>query len=166
MPDVWPAGSRIVALNGVPRQILLPSAARGLERHYRYGPAKRPLGDASFRHAVRTFQGNGLRPYPVAHLRARVTAAGREISWIRCSRIDGDLWAAGDIPLGEDSESYLLRITQNGMTRRTVALGTPQWTYDAAQIATDTGGAPYRLEVAQVSARFGAGPFSALVLQG
>lgn len=166
VPAVWPAGSRIVALDGVPGQITLPSAARGLERHYRYGPAKRPLGDASFRHAVLTFQGNGLRPYPVAHLRARATPTGRDVSWIRCSRIDGDIWGAGDIPLGEDSESYLLRITQKGVTRREVALGAPGWTYDAAQIAADTGGAPYRLEVAQVSARFGAGPFSALVLQG
>lgn len=167
VPETWPAGSRIVALDGVPDQITIPSAARGNARHYRYGPAKRPITDASFRHVELTFQGNGLRPYPVAHLRAPQDGTGaRDVSWIRCSRIDGDLWSAGDIPLGEESETYLLRVTQNGILRREEVLTSPVWRYEAAQIAVETGSAPYRLEVAQVSARFGPGPFTALVLQG
>lgn len=166
VPNVWPAGSWIVALDGVPGQITLPSATRGQERHYRFGPAKQPMTHPSFRHTALAFQGNGLRPYPVAHLQASATGAGRNVSWIRCSRIDGDLWADGEIPLGEDSESYIVQVSQDGVIRRQETVSSPVWAYDAAQIAADTGGAPYRLEVAQVSARYGAGPFSALVLQG
>ena len=71
MPDIWPVGSRLVLLDGVPRQIGLPQAARGLERHYRYGPARRPVGDPSWRHEARAFAGIGLRPYAPAHLAAR-----------------------------------------------------------------------------------------------
>lgn len=166
IPDVWPVGSRIVILDGVAEQITLPSASRGNARHFRYGPAKRPLSDASFKYATFTFQGNGLRPYPVAHLRAKRVATGFDVSWIRCSRIDGDIWSQGDIPLGEESENYLIRIIQNGIIRRTETVTTTSWKYDAAKMAVEVGGLPFRLEVAQVSARFGPGLVVPMTLQG
>ncbi len=165
MPDIWPAGSRVVVLNGVPAQITLPTATRGTARHFRYGPAKRPIADPSFRYSVSTFKGNGLRPYPVAHLRAVPSVAGLDVSWIRCSRIDGDIWPDGDIPLGEESESYVVRIIQDGVLRREETLSATTWAYDAATLAGEVGSAPYRVEVAQVSSRFGAGPFVAQTLQ-
>lgn len=161
MPDLWPAGSKVVLLDGRVDQMVLPSRARGLDRHIRYGPARRPLGDASFRYRVDSFAGNGLRPYPVAHLRLRREAEGLQMSWIRCSRIDGDLWADGDIPLGEAAELYQIRVIRDGIARRNVTVTAPQWHYPAAQIAADHGGAPFRVEVAQVSDRFGPGPFTA-----
>lgn len=166
IPDVWPVGSRIVILDGVAEQITLPSASRGNARHFRYGPAKRPFSDASFKYATFTFQGNGLRPYPVAHLRAKRVATGFDVSWIRCSRIDGDIWSQGDIPLGEESENYLIRIIQSGIIRRTETVTTTSWKYDAANMAVEVGGLPFRLEVAQVSARFGPGLVVPMTLQG
>ncbi|MDX8349666.1 glycoside hydrolase TIM-barrel-like domain-containing protein [Cognatiyoonia sp. IB215446] len=165
MPDVWPVGSRVVLLDGVPAQITLPSAARGITRHFRYGPAKRPMSDESFLYASFAFQGNGLRPYPVAHLRAKDGVAGLDVSWIRCGRIDGDVWTDGEIPLGEDEELYRVRIIQDGVTRRSETVTMPGWTYAAGDLAAEVGSAPYRLEVAQVSARFGEGLWSALVMQ-
>ncbi|MDO6589712.1 host specificity protein [Loktanella sp. D2R18] len=165
MPDVWPDGSRVVVMDGAPTQIAIPSALRGLPRHFRYGPAKRPLTDASFRYAEHTFQGNGLRPYPVAYLRAQAGVSGTDLSWIRCSRIDGDIWADGEIPLGEDTESYQVRIMQDGITKRTETSATPAWSYPDATRISEVGALPYRIEVAQVSARFGAGPFVGVNLQ-
>ncbi len=159
MPDLWPAGSHVVLLDAAPRQINLPAAARGTERHIRYGPAQQPITDTSYRYATHAFAGNGLRPYPVTHLRGVETAAGLDLSWIRCSRIDGDLWADGDIPLGEDAEAYRVRVTQGGALRREDVVSSPTWHYTAADIAAETGGASYQVAVAQVSARYGAGPF-------
>lgn len=157
MPASWPAGSRLVLLNSVPKQIAIPTAARGIARHYRYGPAKQPISDPSFRYQTRAFAGNGLRPYPVAHLRAQNTDGGVAVSWIRCSRIDGDIWADGDIPLGEESEAYRVRVLKSGSVKREVIVTEPAWTYPAAQLSSDIGYGFYTIEVAQISERFGAG---------
>ena len=165
MPAAWPAGSRVVLMDGVPSQIAIPAAARGLDRHFRYGPAARPLSDPSFRYAVHRFQGNGLRPYPVVHLKAHDAATSTEVSWMRCSRIDGDIWADGEIPLGEEIESYQVRVVQNGVVRRTETVSTPGWSYPNSTRLADVGVLPYRVEIAQVSARYGAGPSQSLVLQ-
>ncbi|KQI72698.1 host specificity protein [Loktanella sp. 5RATIMAR09] len=157
MPQTWHPGSRVVLMNGVPGQITLPTAARGTARHYRFGPAAQPMSDASYRYETHAFAGNGLRPYPVAHLRAAKNSGDVLISWIRCSRIDGDIWADGDIPLGEERESYRLRIYKSGQLRREQIVTTPQWTYRAADLANEIGGGFYTIEVAQISERFGAG---------
>ncbi|MFQ1700672.1 glycoside hydrolase/phage tail family protein [Loktanella agnita] len=165
MPDLWPAGSRVVLLDGTPEQLTLPTSTRGLERHFRYGPAKRPYTDTSYRHATFAFKGNGLRPYPVTHLRSSDGAAGLDVSWIRCSRVDGDIWADGDVPIGEISERYVVRVLQDGILRREDFVANPQWTYSAAAQEAEVGVGPFRVEVAQLSERYGAGPAVALVLQ-
>jgi hypothetical protein len=144
-------------MNGVPGQITLPTAARGTARHYRFGPAAQPMSDASYRYETHAFAGNGLRPYPVAHLRATSNGGDVVISWIRCSRIDGDIWADGEVPLGEDSEAYRLRIYKSGQLRREQIVATAQWAYAAADLGNDIGSGFYTIEVAQLSDRFGAG---------
>jgi hypothetical protein len=164
MPAVWPAGSFAVLLDGAVDQLVLPPSARGVQRHFRYGPAKRPLGDASFRYHVAEIAGQGLRPYPVAHLRARAQASGHDLRWIRCSRIDGDLWGAGDVPLGEAREAYQIRILRDGILRRQVEVPSPHWHYPADQRAQDGAGGSVRVEVAQISDLYGAGLARALVL--
>jgi hypothetical protein len=164
MPDIWPVGSRVVLLNGAPEQITIPTASRGIARHFRYGPAKQPITDPSYRYISHAFAGNGLRPYPVAHLRARTTGAGLDLSWIRCSRIDGDIWADGEIPLGEDIEAYTVRVIQGTAVRREVVVNSQGWSYTNAQIAADVGGASYDIAVAQMSDRFGAGPFTTVTV--
>lgn len=162
--DVWPAGSYVVVLNGTPAQITLPTASRGLPRHYRYGPLKRPLSDPSFRYAVHTFAGNGYRPYRVAHLRASGGATATEFTWIRRTRIDGDIWGAGDVPLGEDSESYLVQVITGGVIQREVTVNQPNWTYADADRIADVGPGGYVLRVAQISSRYGPGPARDLVV--
>ena len=154
-------GTLAVLIDGRTRQISLPTASRGNPRHYRWGPVKRPVGDRSFRHRVITFPGNGYRPFPVAHLRAEERGSGAvDIGWIRRTRIDGDLWGKGEVPLGEETESYAVEVRQGGNVLHAVTVASPEWTYSAAQRAAETGGQGFRIAVAQVSARYGPGPFT------
>ena len=166
MPDDWPPGALFVLLDGRPGQIELPLSARGLQRHYRVGPAGKSYDHPVYTHEVLAFDGAGLRPYAPAHLRAPLVGADRQISWIRRTRIDGDSWQGTEVPLGEDSEAYLLRIRDSSGVRREAELTTPGFTYSAAQQAADGTGLPYTIEVAQVSASFGPGPFTRIEING
>ena len=69
IPDAWPVGTDFVLLDGSVKQVLLAPASRGLERHYRVGPANRSYEDPSFTHISAAFDGVGLRPYRPVHLR-------------------------------------------------------------------------------------------------
>ncbi|NKX46312.1 baseplate multidomain protein megatron [Roseicyclus persicicus] len=160
MPELWPEGSLFVLLDGAPVQIDLPPAARGLARHYRIGPARRSVDDPSYVERVAAFAGVGLRPYAPAHLRATPTGGDLYLSWIRRTRIDGDSWEGIEVPLGEAAESYLLRVTDAGGPRREATLAAPAFTYTAAMRAGDGTQSPFTIEVAQLSDRFGPGPFA------
>lgn len=159
MPDVWPAGSTVVVLDGAPRQVALATAARGLARTWRIGVAARGVDDAAVVERIEAFQGIGLRPYAPVHLSVRPVAGGREATWIRRTRIDGDSWESPEVPLAEDREAYVVRVLDGGTVRREVEVAAPRWTYDDGLRLEDglTGG--FGLAVAQLSARFGAGPF-------
>lgn len=156
----WPAGSKFVLVNSALRQIDLAQSARGLARHYRIGPAARSYDDPSYEHLVEAFEGIGLRPYAPAHLRAVRRASGvTDVSWVRRTRIDGDSWQSVEVPLGEASEFYLLRVLQDGAVKREVNLSVPQWSYSAAQKASDGVTGAYEIHVAQMSDSFGPGLF-------
>ena len=162
--DIWPAGSFVVVMNGKPKQITIPSASRGLERHYRYGPAKQSISANSFRHVVHAFKGNGYRPYPVTHLRQQEAGTTHAFSWIRATRIDGDFWGNNDVPLGEESEHYQVTIVQDGLVKRQTTTTQPFWAYENAARQSDLVAGQYQVSVAQISARFGAGPARALLV--
>jgi hypothetical protein len=146
-------------------QIDHPLAARGLARHYRIGIAARGYEDASTVLRVEAFDGAGLRPYPVSHLRGNVDLAGNVLlDWKRRTRIDGDTWQAIEVPLGEDFEAYVLRIMQGEDIKAEYSSNQPQFTYSQAMQAADGVTGPFRVEVAQLSARYGPGPFRSISL--
>jgi hypothetical protein len=160
IPAAWPAGSRFVVLNAALRQINLPAALRGIERHYRIGPAAIPFDDSSYVEEARAFAGVGLRPYAPVHLRAARTAHGDlRVTWIRRTRIDGDLWSDIEVPLGEASEVYLVRVRVDGAIRRQAQVPAPVWVYQMTEQAADAVSGPFQIEVAQMSDRFGPGLF-------
>jgi len=163
MPDIWPAGSVVVLLNGTPEQLSLAPAARGVKQHLRFGPGTRPIGDPSYQHREAVFSGAGLRPYPVAHLRAVQSAAAVDLSWIRRARVGGDNWDIDEVPLSEAFERYVVRVYRDGVLKRTVTVNAPHWRYSAAQQSEDGNGL-LRVEVTQVSDAFGEGPASDLTL--
>ena len=154
------AGAEFVLLDGAPVQLDYPSSHRGIERHYRIGASGRSYDDLSFLHFAEAFAGVGLRPYAPVHLRtSRVADGAVLVSWIRRSRVDGDSWAGEDIPLGEDREMYRIRVWSEGLRLRETDVATPSFTYSLE--AWERDGSPSHLgfDVAQVSTRFGPGPF-------
>ena len=167
MPDEWPVDSTVVLLDQTLSQIDLPRSARGLPRHYRFGAVARGLDDPDVILRVEAFDGIGLRPYPVAHLRAESVAGGDlSLTWIRRTRIDGDTWQAFEVPLGEETESYLLRVFQANVLCAEYTLAQPMFLYTTSLRLGDLQPGPYRVEVAQVSSRFGPGPYRAVDIAG
>ena len=165
MPSLLPAGSVFVLLDRAPVQIALSQAARGLDRHYRIGAAERGYDDASTVHRIIAFEGVGLRPYRPVHLRiAGNTGGDRSVTWIRRTRIDGDGWRIGEVPLGEDRETYLVQVLSGSLIVREVSVTGPNWNYPVSQQAADGTLGGFVLRVAQVSDRFGPGPFAQLAV--
>ena len=161
MPNSWPIGSYVVALDGRPLQIDLADSARNLARHYRTGPAQRDYTDPTYQHDVRAFAGIGLRPLSPSHLKAETMTLGdRAVTWVRRTRIDGDNWASPDVPLGEGFESYLVRVRNGPAVVRETTVNVPWWTYTATDQVSDGVTGQVTVEVAQISERFGAGLFA------
>ncbi|ARE38448.1 host specificity protein [Rhodovulum sp. P5] len=157
----WPAGSLFVLLDDAPVQISVPQAALSLPRHYRVGPHDQGYDDLSFRHHVVAFDGTGLRPYAPCHLRADRDQAGNlNLRWIRRTRSNGDSWASMEVPLGEQRESYHVRVLGADETvTRTDTVETPAWFYSLAMQVEDGIASPFSIEVAQISDQVGPGPY-------
>jgi hypothetical protein len=154
----WPIGSSFVLLDGTPSQIELSPNLRRVAQNFRIGPAGRGYDAPSYRHVVRAFDGNGLRPYSPCHLQCLKQSGGDyDLSWIRRSRVDGDSWETPEIPLGEESQSYVVRIIDGSAVLREVIVSTPVWQYSAGMQASDGVVAPFSITVAQVSASYGVG---------
>nr|WP_161594624.1 phage tail protein [Marimonas lutisalis] len=164
-PAAWPAGSYFVRLDGVPGQIEMNAAQRNLARHYRIGPAQRSLDDPTYQHLVEAFAGIGLKPLSPCHLRVDTAPGGDLVfTWIRRTRIGVDSWEGLDVPLGEESEAYLVQVSQDGAVLREAQVTTPGWTYPAGAQASDGASGAIELRVAQISASFGAGEAAVLPL--
>ncbi len=159
MPEVWPAGSRVVLLDGAPQQIELALSARGLVRHYRVGVTARGFDDPDAVAMQVAFDGIGLRPLAPVHLRGAWAGGDLTLRWVRRTRIDGDSWASAEVPWGEEREVYLVRALVGGAVVRQEEVAVPHWTYPAAARAADGVGGAFAVEVAQLSDRFGPGLF-------
>lgn len=159
-PASWPAGSTVVLLDAALTQVELAAGTRGLSRIYRIGATARGPDDPNVVTLTEAFDGIGLRPYPVAHLRA-IGQAGAEIglSWIRRTRIDGDNWQQAEVPLGEEQELYLVRVLSGATVLAEYTVAEPGFAYPAAMQAADGATGGFALAVAQLSQRFGPGPF-------
>jgi hypothetical protein len=153
-----------VALDGAVGQLSVPGSLRGVERHYRIGPAKRAYDDPSYVHLVETFSGVGLRPYAPTHLAMDRQGNGDLLfRWVRRTRIDGDSWSGIDVPLGEEREQYLVRVLREDTIVREDTVDRAEFLYAVNDQNTD-GRMATALAVAQISARFGPGPFQRMSL--
>lgn len=165
MPEVWPVGSTVVLLDAALKQISLAQSARGLTRNYRIGDAARGYDAAGVVARSAAFQGIGMRPYSVCHLRkAGQLGSDIALSWIRRTRIDGDNWQSVEVPLGEENESYRIQILTGTALLREITTTAPAWTYSAAMQAIDGATAASRIEVCQMATGFGAGPSRSISL--
>lgn len=167
IPQIWPSGSRFVLLDGGPEQIPLSPNLRGVAQNFRIGPAKQGLADPSYRHGEQAFGGVGLRPFAPAHLHEKTSSASDvALTWIRRSRFGSDGWETPEVPLGEESECYLVRVMQNGVTLREEMVSSPKWLYSDAAQTSDGAQRPFTISVAQVSATYGSGLESVIQIAG
>lgn len=118
-----------VAQSGVEPGALLRLAAIG-------------AGDAEPAEAALVVSGEALIPPSPVHVRAVADGSGGwTIGWTRRSR-GGWRWLSGsDAPLTEQSERYEVRLLRGGALLRRVEIVEAAWSYDAAMIAADGGGA-------------------------
>jgi len=91
------------------------------------------------------------------HQSGALGAGDVTLSWIRRGRIDADRWEGEDIPLGEDQERYRLRLLRGDRVLREEQLSQPSWVYAVSDQTTDAAAPGDQIEVAQISARYGAG---------
>jgi hypothetical protein len=159
VPAVWPAGSTVVLLDLALSQIDLALSSRGLTRYYRVGVAARGFDDSNATLRVEAFDGIGLRPYPISHLRYSDEAGDIHFRWKRRTRIDGDTWQSTEVPLGEESEVYLVRVIVASAIVAEYSVNQPQFVYSATMRAADGVSGTFELSVAQLSVSFGPGPF-------
>jgi hypothetical protein len=158
------AGAPFVLLTGALRQLNVALADRNVATPWAYGPAGVPLSDPRYTTETVSFAGVGLRPLSPVQVRGYREGGSQDIrlSWIRRTRIGGDGWDGGDVPLGEATESYRVEILNGAAVVRTLTVSGPSAVYSSAQQTADFGNStfsPLDLRVAQISDVFGAGAF-------
>lgn len=159
-----PVGSRVIFLDESLVQLDFIREALGMERHFRVGPASLPLDNEAFTHDSITVRGEGLRPYAPAHLRARKDAGGASISWVRRSRIAGDGWGEVDVPLGEMSESYRVRVLRGDESVAYEEVTVSPSLFIATEHLDAGGLGALKLNVAQISDDVGPGAAAQITL--
>lgn len=93
--------------------------------------------------------GEAVRPPAPVHLRSELLAGGGlRLSWVRRSRAGWSWLDGGDAPLGEEVETYALRLSGVGFDR-TVTVASAQYDYSPAEQAAD-GGGPLEVSVRQL----------------
>lgn len=157
--EVWPVGSTFVLLEENAVRLNLADTFRNVEIDLRTGDAsKGPISDET--DFLRTsFTGNGLRPYSVCHFRSALSFSGDiNMTWVRRTRLGGDDWTGLDVPLSEEREAYQLHIRNGaGNVVRRADLPSPSFTYTAGHRASDGIVSDFSVEIAQISATYGAG---------
>jgi hypothetical protein len=167
MPAAWAPESIVAILDAAVSQVDLAETMRGVARRWRIGSAALAYDDPSYVESTEAFAGIGLRPFAPAHLRARQVAPAGDlaVTWVRRTRQGGDSWAGVDVPLGEETERYLVRVSKAGTVLREVQVSSQAFAYSAAEQLADGAVAPFTVSVAQISALFGAGLFASLDLE-
>ncbi|MBX9759655.1 MAG: glycoside hydrolase/phage tail family protein, partial [Beijerinckiaceae bacterium] len=152
-----PAGAPVVLLDGAVTPLVADTALIGEPQIWRFAEAASDYADELAVEIVASAGDLALKPYAPVRPRARRTASGIEISFIRRGRIGADGWGLSEIALAEEREAYVVEILAGSVVKRTLAASAPLVLY--AHETADFG-APQtslRLRIAQVSATAGAG---------
>jgi hypothetical protein len=153
------AGARVVLLDGAVQALVAGAESLGRPSFWRVSPAGRDHADAMAVAFQWTPSAEALLPLAPVRLKARRGAGGVTFSWIRRARIGGDSWGVAEVPLGEESESYVVEVLAGAVVKRSITVGTPAWLYAGADEIADFGGpqAILRLRVRQASRAAGPG---------
>ena len=161
------AGAQVIVLGATLANLPINESDVGIPYNWRVGPATLTMDEDAFTAAAFTPTGRGLQPFSPCHVRQPYlrgrTTGDLSIEWIRRSRdLGADSWAAADVPLAEDVESYEVDIMDGSTVLRTLSASSPSVTYTEAQQVTDFGAAlgpgdTVDIRVAQLSTVYGRG---------
>jgi hypothetical protein len=166
MPPAWPVGSLFVVLDPLLMQISLPLSSRGLTRFYRVGAVDLGYADPNVQILPLAFNGVGLRPYSVSHLAANGSLGKTvNVTWKRRTRIDGDSWQSTEVPLGEDTFSFTVRVISDTTVLREAIVSDLTWQYTKAMQVSDGAVCPLIITVAQYSVSYGDGPLKSIPIE-
>jgi hypothetical protein len=160
------AGAAFVVLNSAVTPAGLNANEIGIELHWKMGPTGKDLSSQFFAEKIATGGIRALTPLAPVHLAKQVEANGDAgITWIRRGRLDADNWLAAEIPLGEASEAYRIRILNaaGAKVREASATG-PHWIWTNAMQASDGPLNPVSIEITQMSEVVGLGIPALLLL--
>ncbi len=148
-----PVGARIVKLDARLARVDVGAHEWGEALVFSAPPASAAAIDPRAATDTITLPHAAARPWAPAHLRARRVAGGDvEIQWVRCARVGGDSWGAGEPPVGAGGEAYRLEIFDGSTLKRSVDVMSPSFLYVSADQIADFGAPPssLRLRVAQL----------------
>ncbi|MFO1167549.1 MAG: glycoside hydrolase/phage tail family protein [Rhodoblastus sp.] len=153
------AGATIVLLDRAVAPLTLGLSSIGVTLGLRVLPSGGALSDGAYAALETTPTNKALLPFAPVRPRALATPAGIQISFLRRGRIESDAWEPVEIPLGEESENYLVEVARPAGGPRRIAASTTSCLYASSDIAADFGPAPTSLDltIRQVSASVGPG---------
>jgi hypothetical protein len=150
-----PAGARIVKLDERLARINVGAHEWHEALAFTAPPAGALASDARAEKGSTVLAHAAARPWAPAHLRARRQPGGDvAISWVRCARVGGDAWEAGEPSTGVPGEAYRLAVFDGPAVKRAVDTASAGYLYPAADQIADFGSLPasLRLWVAQLDA--------------
>lgn len=161
IPPIWEAGTDFFCLDSGLVQMDIPESWKDLDMRVRAELA----GQRNFFELTVQPKCSGLRPYRPGHLRAQRRPDGAlHFSWVRRTRVQGDSWNVVDVPLGEERLLFNMQLTSGSRLLRAEAVADTEFVYSAEDQVTDGASSPLTVEVAQVSAQYGEGPFSRIIV--
>lgn len=151
------AGERFVVLNNAVSAYEMPVYLVGLTREYKGVTIGKALDSATAEDI--TFGAASLKPYAPVHISAERIADDITISWVRRTRIGGDLRDGVDVPLSEETEKYEVDIMDGITAVRTIVVTSSSATYSAAEQVADFGApqSSVSVKIYQISAIVGRG---------
>lgn len=154
-----PAGAGIVLLDAAVEPLVTGVDMLAQPRRYRIGPARAAVADPTMVEVEWAADAAALRPLAPVRVRARRQTDGVRFEWIRRTRIGGDSWDVAEVPLGEETELYRLRLFAGDDLVRDETSPQCSFLYHATNELGDFG-APqdvFSVTIAQVSAIAGPG---------
>jgi hypothetical protein len=154
-----PTGADVVVLDGSLFTSAAGADALGRSLRWRVGPAAADVGDPAMAQVVATPGPDALRPLAPVRPRARRTAGGIAIAWLRRNRLGGDAWEPLDTEFDEAVERYEVDVLQAGTVVRTLPASAPEVLYASAYESADFGIAQtvIAVRIVQLSASVGRG---------
>lgn len=152
------SGETFVLLNSAIQRIQLPIELTGIARFYKIVGPGQPLETAPAQAFINTDE--GLLPYAPVKLNAARTNGDLSITWVRRTRVGGDMRDRVDVPLSEASEAYDVEVWGvDGQVVRTARVITPAYSYTSEQQQADFGSAQsaVHVNIYQISATVGRG---------